>query len=122
MNESGRTLFAEHRQKKCPSCGMTLKDFQKTTMLGCPECYVLFEKEINAIIEDVHDGDRHVGKIPANKKLSIEILSLQTELSKAVKAQNFEKAAELRDKIKSLRNRTICCGIQNEKNDKRTSG
>jgi protein arginine kinase activator len=49
---------------------------------------------------------RHQGKIPARGagplKIRREVLSLKKELEKAVMEENFEKAVELRDKIRAL--------------------
>lgn len=89
-------------QKRCPACGMTGKDFEKSSRLGCAECYRTFEAELGSILESVHRGVKHTGKVPRREKASAEIQRLQAGLRDAVKAQRFEEAAELRDRIKTL--------------------
>ncbi|QAT41431.1 UvrB/UvrC motif-containing protein [Clostridium sp. JN-9] len=90
----------------CPNCGTTYSEFKKTGLLGCSQCYKSFNQTVMPIINRVQLGSEHKGKIP--KKLGkgiIEkkrIVTLKEELQKAIAAEEYEKAAELRDKIKEL--------------------
>jgi len=116
-DEKTSDVPVDDKTAKCASCGMTIKDFRKTSRLGCPECYDCFEKEISEIIERVQNGDRHVGRVPKSRQIDVEIIALQEQLSVEIKAQNFEKAAELRDRIRDLKDKAVCCGIENEENN-----
>ena len=49
-------------------------------------------------------GDAHVGKVPAASIRSAELLKVQESMQEAVRAQDFETAARLRDRIQELRN------------------
>lgn len=90
----------------CPSCGQSFSDIVKSGRIGCAECYDVFCDRIMPNIRNIHGDTSHVGKIPisagqeAHRKAEIE--SLKASLADAVQAQEFEKAAELRDKIKEL--------------------
>ncbi len=89
------------KEKSCPVCGMTLSRFSKTGMLGCPECYNTFEKELRPMILKIQKGENHKGKLPNSvppKKKTLE--TLREELKAAIEKEDFEKAAILRDRIK----------------------
>lgn len=94
-------------QKACPECGMTLNRFSKESLLGCPHDYDVFEKNLMPLIERSHDGrTNHEGKIPASvdseQKNQMKLTALQRKLDQAVKNEDYETAANLRDQIKSL--------------------
>ena len=93
------------RELVCPDCGFTLAQFRKEGVLGCPRDYEIFEKTLLAIIEKAHDGKTtHCGKIPlktpGNTKKQMELLKLRQQLDAAVQSEDYELAAELRDRIK----------------------
>jgi protein arginine kinase activator len=91
--------------KSCPECGMTLKRFAKESLLGCPFDYKVFEKELLPLIERSHNGkSRHCGKIPnripSEQRRDIALRQLRKQLDDAVKNEDYEKAAQLRDEIR----------------------
>ena len=88
----------------CPNCGFTLDQFRKEGVLGCPNDYEVFEKSLRPLIEKAHNNKiAHCGKLPsktsANAKKQIELLNLRRKLEAAVQSEDYELAAELRDKI-----------------------
>lgn len=88
----------------CPNCGFTLAQFQKEGTLGCPADYEVFEKMLRPLIERAHDGrTTHVGKIPSSmpldKKEQIQLLNLRQQLEAAIRSEDYELAAKLRDEI-----------------------
>lgn len=80
----------------CPTCKWTLAQFQKTGRMGCPECYTAFETEARTVLKKFHGPTTHKGKKSPRESLP----ELKRQLEKAVKSENYELAAELRDKIK----------------------
>lgn len=90
----------------CPKCGMDLRTFQKGGLLGCAECYKTFQPQLEPLLNRIHGHVRHVGKTPSRAggtiKAQREIDRLAQDLKKAVAAENFERAAELRDTIRDL--------------------
>jgi len=98
-------VFADSKQKiSCPHCGFTLEQFRKEPVLGCPYDYEIFEKSLLPLIEKAQDGKTyHCGKIPsktpADTKKQIELMRLRKQLATAVETEDYETAAELRDKI-----------------------
>ncbi len=89
---------------KCPHCGFSQADFKKSGRLGCPECYTTFAEGLESLLKSMHKGTQHAGKIPENLRQSRDVSkrleSLQKKLDKAIKDENFEQAAALRDEIK----------------------
>lgn len=91
----------------CGNCGFTMEQFSKESVLGCPDDYEALEDELLPLIKKVHNGNSvHSGKIPKNteshKKDELRIMALKKELDHAVMIEDYETAAELRDKIKEL--------------------
>ena len=91
---------------KCPSCGFTQADFKKTGRLGCSECYVTFADHLGNLLKAMHKGTRHTGKLPVRIARQHEITErmkgLQEDLQKAVREENYEGAAALRDELRKL--------------------
>ena len=90
----------------CEKCGMSYKDFQKSGKMGCRECYNVHKEKLKPILKRLHGSVEHSGKVPERfseeVKMSEEINRLKERLDRAVKTEEYEKAAELRDKIKAL--------------------
>jgi protein arginine kinase activator len=91
---------------KCPRCGFTQADFKKSGRLGCPECYVTFAEGLRGLLKTMHKGTRHTGKAPealrATRENADRMKTLQAKLAKAIKDENYEQAAQVRDEIKQL--------------------
>ena len=94
-------------ESRCPQCGFSQADFKKAGRLGCAECYKTFAEGLEGLLETMHKGTKHVGKVPyalqQTRELSEKLKQLQKKLDKAVAEENFESAAELRDDIKQTR-------------------
>jgi len=93
---------------KCDECGMTYEDFSQRGLLGCSDCYKNLEDRLEPLIKRIHGNNNHIGKVPKRKggnlRLKREIRQLKEEMDKAVEKEDFEKAAEIRDKIHELEN------------------
>jgi len=93
---------------KCPNCGLTYQDFRRIGRLGCSECYHAFKDSLAILLKRIHGSTQHIGRAPskaakaaASPKISA-IEALRAELQKAIEAEEFEQAAALRDKIRTL--------------------
>ncbi len=90
----------------CPVCELTQSQFKKTGRLGCSACYHLFIDELMPMLRNMHPSLVHVGKAPRHfvqkqkEKESIQLL--QEQLQKAITEEQYENAAQLRDKILAL--------------------
>lgn len=91
---------------KCRTCGFTYQDFKKTGRLGCGDCYEAFKKQLDPLLKRIHGANRHVGKVPLMVAKDVKedrtLQDMKVELEKAITAEEFEKAAKLRDKIREL--------------------
>ncbi len=106
---------------RCPVCGSTFHDISQSSKVGCAKCYEVFYSDLMPSIKRIHSNTTHSGKrpphiaqlkspaqqnTPAGESVDVpaksEIENLKEELENAVKEQNFELAAELRDKIKEM--------------------
>ncbi len=92
----------------CPRCGLKFEEFKQRGRVGCAECYTAFKNEIKPLIKRIHGSDQHVGlssqsaqlgKVSTQRKKQM----LQKELDRCVKEENYEEAAELRDRISELK-------------------
>ncbi len=106
---------------QCAGCGMAYATFKETGLLGCPACYDAFTDRIGPLIERAHEGAcHHVGKFPRRAlrdcrslgdRDRMEVLlggvrereerleSLRKALAKAVRDEDYERAATLRDEL-----------------------
>ncbi len=91
---------------QCPGCGMTQSDFKKSGRLGCAQCYDTFAEGLAPLLKGMHKGEQHIGKSPAsraeNPETTEKLKVLRRDLDHAVKSENFELAADLRDRIRKL--------------------
>lgn len=108
--EGQQTIYSQ-QALKCPQCGFTFGDIKKTGRLGCGHCYVTFREQLMPILKRIQGRTEHSGKVP--KKiggqiwLSREIKRLKDELNKAVAEEAYERAAQLRDKIRELEGKPV---------------
>ena len=94
-------------QRSCPTCGITFGQFRQSGTLGCPDCYEAFEKQLAPLIERAQNGaTHHRGKTPRRAGVSIDrthlIRQLTKELDQAVAAEQYERAAKLRDRLRNM--------------------
>lgn len=91
----------------CPTCRYSEENFNTNGRLGCPNCYEVFDAHVEKILPEMHRGTNHKGKIPAHLESAIQkealLQSLEHSLQEAIKLENFEEAAQIRDKLRSLR-------------------
>ncbi len=115
-------------EKSCPVCGMTMEKFGKQGLLGCPKDYEIFEKVLLPIIEKAQDGKlihkgKHAGSNIAKDEKEIQtenkadsthstssgqassprVEELKKQLEQAVRDEDYELAAKLRDQLKEIK-------------------
>jgi protein arginine kinase activator len=99
------TNEAEHIGKvSCPTCGYDYSEFKKVGRFGCPDCYLAFEVQLVSVLRHVHGSTHHSGKVPpamqARTTERQRTAALREELSRAIEAEEYERAATIRDEIK----------------------
>lgn len=95
-------------QKTCSRCGLQFSEFRNKGWLGCSDCYNAFESEIDELLVQVHGSSVHKGKkysglVSGHGSVNGEIKRLRHELAIAIKNEEFEQAAMIRDTIHSLK-------------------
>ena len=68
---------------------------------------MVFESSLKPLIAKAHNGNTsHCGKVPSkapeDTRMQMELMKMRQELEAAIKDENYELAAELRDKIESF--------------------
>lgn len=91
----------------CSFCGATARDFRATGRLGCAHCYDAMERSLRELLRRLHGSSRHVGRRyepPATDLVARPdtVHDLRDRLRRAVAAEQFELAAELRDRLRVL--------------------
>src|SRR5205814_2191216 len=113
---TGALVSAAGDGMRCPACGSTLRDLRDSGRLGCDQCYVSFDTHLRDLLRRLHGSSQHVGEryeLPGTR-VAVEaggaaagggddsrrsLLELKAQLRRAVEGENFELAAELRDRI-----------------------
>lgn len=121
--------FVKEKNNECNNCGELYKEFIKTGLLGCEECYDAFQNRLDPILKNLQGSVKHVGRRPLNieekienkevnkdvkvesnkeekqtkeNKKENELMKLQKDLNKAIEEERYEDAAVIRDEIKKL--------------------
>lgn len=121
--------FVKEKNNECNNCGELYKEFIKTGLLGCEECYDVFQNRLDPILKNLQGSVKHVGRRPLNIEEKIEnkevnkdvkvesnkeekqtkenkkenkLMKLQKDLNKAIEEERYEDAAVIRDEIKKL--------------------
>jgi len=120
LSDTSKTTATKESEKsilKCSRCELPYEDFRKFGRLGCGECYVSFKEHLTGLLRKIHGSNKYLGKSPAvfeeNQKVdsskgiiallpSEDMADLKQQLQSAIAAEDFEKAAQIRDKIRNF--------------------
>lgn len=96
----------------CPVCKTTLRDFNSTHKLGCPNCYEVFREQISSMLKRIAPKTQHKPdtnqpdkKGKSNDKALTKqekIANLRQEMAIAVKEERYEDAGKLKKQIQKL--------------------
>jgi protein arginine kinase activator len=91
----------------CTFCQATLADFRATGRLGCAHCYDAFESSLRDLLRRVHGNSRHIGRryvapLPSELPHVSSATELRDRLKRAIEAEQFELAADIRDKLRGI--------------------
>ena len=105
------TLTGATPRGACPRCGGTLQDFRQSGRLGCAHCWRAFEGPLRDLLRRLHGSTVHMGErytehtgaqAPTNGNSGVAQADLREQLRLAIETENFELAAELRDRLRVL--------------------
>lgn len=101
-----RTRRRREVKGTCQACGTELRAVLETEKVGCSRCYQAFATELESLLEGLHTGLHHRGKRPhvddSRAQLHGNLEAKRALLKSALKLENYEEAAGLRDEIKKL--------------------
>jgi len=103
-------LAVDAKTPGCPGCHMRAADFRKTSRLGCGQCYETFSAILEPMIASMQKSDIHRGKHPVREDVRHELNRLRTCLEGAIRKEDYEEAAALRDRIRVLELAGVCMG------------
>jgi protein arginine kinase activator len=109
MGKSTEQAPAPRSSDVCARCGGSFQDFRETGRLGCPDCYHSFEPALRDLLRRLHGSTHHLGERYAEREPAAALIvdqeqaaDLREQLRLAVETENFELAAELRDRLRVL--------------------
>jgi len=91
----------------CHFCGATTRDFRSTGRLGCARCYTAFERQLRELLRRLHGNSRHAGRRYEPPAIELveragTVAQLRERLRRAIDNEQFELAAELRDRLRAV--------------------
>lgn len=94
------------RVAACPTCGYEFQKFQDSNQLGCAACYPHFRPQVLPILARYHRHASHLGKVPRREGAAAsqqgELTRIRVALEKAIRGEDYEEAARLRDAMRKL--------------------
>ncbi|MHC4608104.1 MAG: UvrB/UvrC motif-containing protein [Planctomycetota bacterium] len=106
MEGKGKKGTKGGKNLRCTECGMTYSEFKKKARMGCANDYDVFSDGIAPLLEKIHGATQHIGKTPTTADTQVrkenELVRLKRDLAGLIKSEKFEKAAEVRDRIRIL--------------------
>lgn len=102
----------------CPACGFRWPDFERHQRLGCPDCYASHEAQSKTLIARSQPDLTHQGRRPGSPVSPLQremdglrtdksepesLARLEARLAEAIRGEQFEEAARLRDLIAGRR-------------------
>ena len=104
--EPAQTLGTEKDDRFCACCGTTLTDLKESGLVGCTNCYQVFAKYLEGLLQEGTEPTEHLGKMPQRgpetDTLRHEIMRLERMLRELVACERFEEAAGVRDRLTEL--------------------
>ena len=100
------TLQSQNKVVRCGCCGTSFEDIADSGRCGCAECYTTFYEQLLPYFKRLHGDIKHIGKTPKcdcqDKQPADTVQELRKLLKELIKQENYEQAAVIRDRIKSL--------------------
>lgn len=93
-------------EKFCPICGYSWTQFKSSGLLGCPNCYNQFERELLPTLKKLQNDVVHTGTSPklsnTDKLLFEEYKRLKSEKELAGINGDFSKMAQISSELTCL--------------------
>lgn len=107
LGSAGSRAPVPDSAEPCPFCGTSTQDFRTTGRVGCSQCYVHFETQLRGLLRRIHGSSQHAGKLYLSEASDLtdrlgQISSMRRRMKRAIETEDFEMAADLRDRIHGL--------------------
>ena len=103
---SGKVSLQKRPSIQCKNCGLDLEELRRQGRVGCQDCYQAFSGYLADSLERLHGATKHVGRLPGLPEGELErrqqVAGLRSDLETAVREEDYERAASLRDEIQAL--------------------
>lgn len=103
---SNPSSVAQAKALRCETCGLTYTQFSKSGRFGCSDCYHHFGERLDPLFRRIHGNTQHIGKVPERTggeiKIRKDLEQLKQSLKQFIATEEFEKAADIRDRIRAL--------------------
>ncbi len=106
MNLEQAAAPSKYKGERCSSCGADYRRFATGGRLGCADCYQTFAQHLHPLLKRIHGTLQHTGKVPRQRSQELirkrQLSQLRQEMKEAVDHEQYERAAQLRDRIRHL--------------------
>ena len=99
------SLVSPRNSSVCSKCGHTFQEYYETGLLGCSACYDEFASYVLPALRNSQNKVMHIGKKPGAKSKvykNPEYDKLKSLLARYVEEEEYDKAAEVQEKIRAL--------------------
>ena len=98
------TMTPPEQEISCPVCGRSTEALRRTGRVGCAACYQAFSPALLPLMTRLNAAVQHqvTQQQPAENPRAQRIAALRQEMFAAVNAEEYERAAELRDALRAL--------------------
>jgi protein arginine kinase activator len=94
---------------RCGLCGSSLREITQSGRVGCARCYETFYDALEPALRRIHGALEHKGNSPqadpaaqGRRQAGQQIARLREEIAAAVREEEYERAAKLRDEIRRM--------------------
>ena len=106
----GSSVKQQPSAHRCGLCGASLGEIVKSSRVGCAQCYETFYAQLEPTLQRIHGSLEHSGKTPEDGNPQLRqrrereqaLASLREQIAQAVKDEDYEQAAKLRDEIRRM--------------------
>lgn len=88
----------------CASCRSAYEEIDDTTVFGCPQCYGAFEEQVVGYLSSIRPKEEIIPEA-ARMDTAIPVPTreeLEHRLNEAISSEDYEEAAALRDRLRTL--------------------
>ncbi|MCQ2560241.1 MAG: hypothetical protein MJ157_05990, partial [Clostridia bacterium] len=94
-NAENEIAVSEESGLTCPNCGLTESLFSQKGLLGCSQCFEVFQDHLEGVFRKIYGTAKHTGKVPQRTggvvRLQHELSQLKHKMKVAIAKEAFEQ-------------------------------